>query len=649
MSRPQNQPRDLGGPLIIIGGLAWLYWEPAVLGSLPQDWRGPVLIVMVVLGGINALRAAVALFGFAAEFSRYVRAKIPTDAYGAAAWLSVREARRAGMFAGRGFFIGADRGRVFWYDSPAHALLVAPTRAGKTVAGILPQLGLNPGSAIITDIKGELAELTTGYRAQRFGHGIVTLNLPDRLGLERAEYNVCQIVLDSLETRPQDAFGDAKAIAGQLNPSPPGGWRDPYWPGGTEKVITFAILALAVLAPERCHLPEVFVVVSDPALFQTLCEALQDSDVLGGDLATLARSLLGTLTKTPKEFQSFANGAAQALVPYSASGRLGQISKACSFRFHDAKRGRVSIYIGADMSRPDEIKKGPGLWNWAAMTEIQREGSSAPVTMFVDEAYQYKIQNLPAILMGATGYGLKCQLVFQSLASIEEVYGRNGASAILAQCALQQYFGINDWQDAERISKALGQRTEAVASFGMTGAIDERQSAHGRALLTAEEIRRLPADAQLVFTSGNRQAILRKIGYHEIEPLRSRFAANSLYGSARWSGTRKVSISRTAPAGHVTGRLGPALGRRAPIPYGSIALRFVIDFLRLLAGTNRELLVIAVAVVVVSQWGVPHLRYEYSAIGPWQTQRYVSCRYIGLRPFVLRGPDCPLIAFRPIR
>ncbi|MDR0867390.1 MAG: type IV secretory system conjugative DNA transfer family protein [Planctomycetota bacterium] len=92
--------------------------------------------------------------------------------HGSAHWASEKEIRDAQVLDNPdGVYIGAwkdKRGNIrYLRDSgPAHVLCFAPTRSGKGVGLVLPTLLSWQHSAIVADLKGELWELTAGWRKE---------------------------------------------------------------------------------------------------------------------------------------------------------------------------------------------------------------------------------------------------------------------------------------------------------------------------------------------------------------------------------------------------------------------------------------------------------------------------------------------------
>ncbi|MDU9717679.1 type IV secretory system conjugative DNA transfer family protein [Helicobacter pylori] len=68
------------------------------------------------------------------------------------------------------------RAKVVYYNSPLSTLIVAPPGAGKTSAVAIPTLLSVPSSCVVLDIKGELCDLTAGYRQKHFKNKIFIFN-----------------------------------------------------------------------------------------------------------------------------------------------------------------------------------------------------------------------------------------------------------------------------------------------------------------------------------------------------------------------------------------------------------------------------------------------------------------------------------------
>lgn len=160
----------IGGVIGLLAG--WLALALTIGTFLPETLRA----AGILLAGL----AGAALCGY----GRWLRgaAESPPPVLGSARWVAPREVEVAGELAapaltadpatllvGRGD--APARGKpspLLRHAGPAHLLTVAPTRSGKGVGTVLPNLLTAPRSIICVDLKGENARIAAGAR-RRFG------------------------------------------------------------------------------------------------------------------------------------------------------------------------------------------------------------------------------------------------------------------------------------------------------------------------------------------------------------------------------------------------------------------------------------------------------------------------------------------------
>ena len=119
---------------------------------------------LVTLGGFMLLLLDVAR----------ANSKVNPFLHGSARWADRRDIKAAGLLKNNGVYVGAWRdknGKIHYlrHAGPEHVLCYAPTRSGKGVGLILPTLLSWQQSVFVTDLKGELYELTSGWR-QKYAH-----------------------------------------------------------------------------------------------------------------------------------------------------------------------------------------------------------------------------------------------------------------------------------------------------------------------------------------------------------------------------------------------------------------------------------------------------------------------------------------------
>jgi type IV secretion system protein VirD4 len=109
------------------------------------------------------------------------------DSHGSARFAS--KAERKAFQSEDGLLIGRDigTGKLMRYDGPAHLLTLAPTRAGKGVGTVIPNLLTVPRSVLVIDPKGENAKIA-GEARKRFG-AVHILDPFGVTGLPASAYN----------------------------------------------------------------------------------------------------------------------------------------------------------------------------------------------------------------------------------------------------------------------------------------------------------------------------------------------------------------------------------------------------------------------------------------------------------------------------
>ncbi|MBR9820145.1 MAG: type IV secretory system conjugative DNA transfer family protein [Rhodobacteraceae bacterium] len=327
---------------------------------------------------------------------RLYRAVRPRRSDASARWLTPRLARKAGLGRSKGLFLGILEGQPLFIETCVHGLLCSPSRKGKTTGFVMGALCHDIGtSRIVADMKGELAVQTQGLIEAGHGQRVIILNPAHKFGLGNAAYNPLQLITDDLALAPEDALSDAWSLAFQLVPTPPGGERDPFWPNGTRKLIVFGVVALCALRDEvEANLPRAFTVLGDDEALDALLEAARQSAVLGGELANLAANIMATSSANEKHFESFREGAVQALVAFGPSGRLAPSMCDCNFRFADLKHERITLFLVCDYSRMDVFAPWLGLLIWAALKELVRSDNATPVQFLLDEFTNYRLAGL---------------------------------------------------------------------------------------------------------------------------------------------------------------------------------------------------------------------------------------------------------------
>ncbi|KAF0207984.1 MAG: type IV secretion system protein [Methylocystaceae bacterium] len=188
---------------------------------------------------IGFLAGSIAAFGLLGA----ILSARPRPLHGDARFATPREIEQAGLRAKRGLLLAQTNGRLLTFGGAEHVIVYAPTRSGKGVGVVIPNLLSWTDSVVVLDIKKENFVKTAGFRAAR-GQKVHLFDPLDSQG-RTARYNP----LSSVRRDPADLYDDLQRIAGMLFPSDPRG--DPFW---TEAARS-AFIAIGGYIAETPHLP----------------------------------------------------------------------------------------------------------------------------------------------------------------------------------------------------------------------------------------------------------------------------------------------------------------------------------------------------------------------------------------------------------
>ena len=499
-------------------GIAWLaHWLLLLIG-----WRIRAAdhIAYVVLS------VAVPVIWIALVAGTEVRRARRTGAattFGSARWMDRRSVRQ--MTLGTGLIIGRENrraGRLLRYGGPAHLITIAPTRTGKGVGTIIPNLLAVGRSMLVVDPKGENAAATWHARSL-FG----PLHVLDPFGITGRPSAACN-PLDRIDAAAPDAAEDAALLADALIIDPPHQVVEAHWNEEAKALLVGLILFVAAEeASSRKNLATVRDLLTLPIdRFERLLVAMQDSQAAGG---LVARAANRHLAKSDPEASGVLSSA-QRHTHFLDSPRMTVVMDRSDFAFAALKEQTTTVFLVLPPDRISTYSRWLRLMVSQAMTDLARSSVQPPepVLFLLDEfAALGRLEPVERAMGLMAGYGVQLWPILQDLHQLRDTYGTR-AGTFLSNAGLVQVFNVNDTDTADWVSRALGEATEAYET-GSLGETRHRtwQSAGStsrgtgtashlvrRALLTSDEVRRLPSDCQILFKAGASPIFARKLRYY---------------------------------------------------------------------------------------------------------------------------------------
>ncbi|NEJ89402.1 TraM recognition domain-containing protein [Rhizobium leguminosarum] len=420
--------------------------------------------------------------------------------------------------AGRGLLIGRAQGsgRLLRYDGPAHLLTMAPTRSGKGVGTIIPNLLTADRSIICIDPKGENA-MIAGDARQTFG----PVHILDPFGITgrpSAAFNP----MDGFDPAGIDVAEDVSTLADALVFDEPGLSGDAHWNEEAKALIAGLLLHVLASQPDdrRTLTTLRHLLTMAPAAFQNLLHEMQGNDAINGLIARAANRHLG---KSDREASGVLS-AAQRHTHFLDSPRMTGVLSRSDFRFADLKADKATVFLVLPPDRLAAYSRWLRLLVAQSLTEMARTAPSPhpsmpPVLYLLDEfAALGHLAPIERAMGLMAGYGVQLWPIVQDIHQLRATY-RQRAGTFLSNAGVLQVFGVNDHDSARLVSDLLGKET--VVFNTAARALDSERTGlsfaeqHvGRPLLTPDEVRNMHAETELLFIAGQRPIIATKLRYY---------------------------------------------------------------------------------------------------------------------------------------
>ncbi|MBA9031756.1 type IV secretory system conjugative DNA transfer family protein [Rhizobium leguminosarum] len=449
--------------------------------------------------------------------------EIDADTHGSARFATAREVAPLTR-ADDGLLIGRDAktGKLLRYDGPAHLLTMAPTRTGKGVGTIIPNLLTADRSVICIDPKGENTKITRRAR-ETFGP-VHILDPFGVTGLTSAAFNP----LDALDPDGLDVAEDAGTLADALVYDEPGMAGEVHWNEEAKALISG--LLLKIVAEETRYRRKLTTLreylTLPPDAFAALLKRMQENDAAGGLVARAANRHLG---KSDREAAGVLS-AAQRHTHFLDSPRMTAALGRSDFAFSDLKTRTGTVFLVLPPDRLSTYSRWLRLLVTQSLTDMARTKvhSHTPVLYLLDEfAALGHLASVERAMGLMAGYGVQLWPILQDVHQLRATYGQR-AGTFLSNAGVLQVFGVNDHDSARLVSDLLGQET--VVFNTMARALDSEKSGisysehhTARPLLTPDEVRNLPAHAELLFLAGQRPIVARKLAYYAAPEFKGAF------------------------------------------------------------------------------------------------------------------------------
>ena len=479
---------------IVWDGLAiapypWLIYSLLIKLSASSQAFNHLLIALV--GSYSLLFIAFVLKCFSAKTKA-------EKVFGKAHFSQAFEIQRAGLFATAGIVIGKAYAKSLRLPGFEGVLVVAPTGSGKTTAIAIPNLIEWTGSGVFNDLKGELYQLTGEYRKTVLNNQCY-LWAPADINKQSARYNPFFYV----SSNPDLRIRDLQLIAETLIPATKLG--DGFWYQSSREI--FLTLALYLFEVEgMATLSQIHDLSKQENFFTWLfTEISAGEDIFSKHLTQNAHAILSGSEDTQKnilkDFHSRMGLFSDPLVSFATSAN--------DFDFRQLRCKKISIYIHIPDSDKERLSPILTLF-WAQLINVMSSHEPTVnepygVLALMDEfGNMARINKLKDGMSFLRSYHVRPIIIVQYLAQIISNYGRDDAKGFL-NSKVKIAFALNDMDDAQFFSKAMGSKTVKVSSSSVNtghgdnpGSRSENFNYQPRALMTPDELMQLSDKKQII-------------------------------------------------------------------------------------------------------------------------------------------------------
>ena len=462
----------------------------------------------------------------------FVAARPRRALHGDARFANTTEIARAGLVgrpgrsSGPAILIGRHRGRFLLLPGQLSVMLSAPTRSGKGVGVVIPNLLNWPDSVVVLDIKGENYEVTAGYRA-KYGQAVYAFSPFDEGGRSH-RWNP----LTAVRASPLHRVGDLLTIGQVFFPNDGGGTSSEAFFNDQARNL-FLGLGLVLL--------------ESPELPRTIGEMLRQSSGKGRPLKDHLSGLITQRRDEGKPLSDECTDALQRLLSNSentlssivatfnapltifADAVVDAATSADDFRLEDVRRRRMSIYVRIP---PNRLANARPLLNLFFSQLVSLNTQALPEQdptlklqcLLVNDEFTAmgRVGVITSAAAFLAGYNLRLLTVVQAMSQLDAVYGDKEARTFATNHGLQILYAPREQRDADEYSAMLGHFTERATSRGRSrsfsghgsSTVSRNESEQRRALLLPQEFKELGSERLVVIVENCKPILGEKIRYH---------------------------------------------------------------------------------------------------------------------------------------
>lgn len=498
---------------------------------------------------VSAIVACVVCFGLPAAIAAAALREV-RSLHGEARFANNAEIEKAGLFSKKGIIVGKFKNRFLLFSGMQFVLLAAPTRSGKGVGIVIPNLLNWDESCVVLDVKLENFLITSKFR-QQYGQDIYIFNPFSKDG-ETHRYNPLEYISDDPRLRVTEILAIGYALY-------PGAGKDAFFDDAARNLFLGLVLYL-------CETPD---------LPRTIGELLRQSSGKGKPVKKYLQELInqrnykevetvdndGEITKdlipidiwdgkglpplsmecvdAINRFTSTSDNTLSSIlatfnVPLTiwSSPIVDAATAANDFDIRNIRKKRMTVYLGVPANKLSEAELLINLFftqlinlNTDELLHAKPDIKYSCLLLMDEFTAPGRIGIIDKANSFMAGYGLRLLTIIQSPGQLEaeprKGYGKESARTLITNHACQIIYTPREQKDANEYSEMLGTYTFKAKGTSRNlggksaGSRSESESDQKRALLMPQELKEMKQREQIINLENTKPIKCTKIAYFE--------------------------------------------------------------------------------------------------------------------------------------
>lgn len=495
--------------LLLLLGSGWVWSMPAL------DWQVYLIALMTGVLSLGTFMRALRI-GFEEWLTQRSFEKVWREADGAhsARFLTFEDLERAGCFEG-GRLIGMFEGRPLFAPTrieQSHSVYIAANGSGKTSCGVVPTiLSLahemakgRRASLCVTDTKsGEIIrQVAPVLDLLKIDYVILDDFNVLRDHPRRVRINPFSQLLWVRTNEPQSFRRLIDKIMHTLWPSPRNNGVNEYFFAEPRNRGSMATEDLTSVLGERLQPGAIWSVLNNPSLWTKRLKIMESSgsDQLRGEAAKVREYIAQKHEHEP----SHMGAALRAFAPFAAGGWLHQLLPQTKdqpvFHHRELMERPCMLFIVGRSDLAADAAAYFGLHVQAAM-HAQLTQPYFEVHYIAEEAANTPLKEMTEQMQVLRGLGARIHIVTQSEAGLASAYGDRATRIIMNEAIVKQYFGFTSFEEAEKLSNAMGREVVIKPSVSQSSGahrLGRSWSVSREPLMLADRLMSLPFGDQII-------------------------------------------------------------------------------------------------------------------------------------------------------